>query len=98
MAPGNGNEGHDYGGDEEPTPAEPGRPRISTEARVFANLGLEHSHTSSCMWNASRLLDALSGDDRAALLTKLIVELSAIIKATTKARATLIAKVEGDKK
>lgn len=94
MPDGNGNDGHSYGGDEEETPAEPGRARISEEARALASLGLEHSHASECLWRSARLLDASSGDDRTALLAKLVVELSSVIAATTKARSALIEKLD----
>ena len=84
MANGNG---HGYGDDEEPTPADPSR--ISAEARVLASIALEHSHVSNCMWNASRIIDSTAGDHRVALLASLVAELSTVIDATVKTRATL---------
>jgi hypothetical protein len=86
----NGKRG-DYGGDEEPTPAEPSSSvRISAEARLIVNLGLEHSHASECYWRLSRIYDTTAGDDRDVLLATLISELSAIIDANIKARAALV--------
>lgn len=87
------NGGHGYGGDEEPTPVEPliGS-RVSPESKIFANLGLEHSHAAECMWRLARQYDATDGDARLALLAEAIVELAILADATTKARAALVMK------
>lgn len=85
--------GHGYGGDEEPTPAEPtGSVRVSIEARTLVNLGLEYNALAGSLWNTSRIYDSTAGDDRSAVLAQLIAELSAVIDATAKARAALMMK------
>lgn len=83
-----------YGGDEEPTPVEPSSAsrRVSRESKIFANIGLEHSHAAECMWRLAREYDATDGDSRFALLSEGIVELDAFIDAALKARAALVMK------
>lgn len=70
--------GSRYGGDEEFTPSERATPVVSAEARAVANIAIACSTIGSRLWDAARLLDSTSGDQRRMHIARLVTELQEI--------------------
>lgn len=69
-------DGHGYGGDEEPTPAEPsGRHAYSPEARLIANIAVSLNSLSASIAECSRLYDSNERDQRRVQLARVVAEL-----------------------
>lgn len=81
--------GHEYGGDEEFTPADVAP--ISVEARAVANIAVACSTIGSRLWDAARLLDSTSGDKRRLHIARLITELHEIKRALIETERGLLA-------